>query len=255
MDPVTISVALSAANTAFNAIKRGFSIGRDIEQMSGDVGRWMSAVSDIDNAEKMAKTPPLFGKLFKAGSVEEAALQAYAAKKKLEQQRQELKVFLNMTYGPQAYADLLKMEGEIRKQRQQTIYKQQQMRRHIGEIIAWIVLVAIGAGFLALIGSLYVKKAYGYEYKPKTYTLDQQIRQGTKTKPKYTTCRLMKQKTYKGKVACIYQGANQTWELNFEDMSVPNACPRQYKCVYKPNSKEPSIDDVMESLRSVAGDR
>ena len=216
------------------------------------VGRWMSAVSDVDNAAKMAKNPPLFGKLFKAGSIEEAALQAYAAKKKLEVQRQELKVFLNMTYGPQAYSDLLSMEADIRKQRQQTIYKQQQMRRQIGEIIAWVFLVAIGAGFLALIGSLYIKKAHGYEYKPKPYTFNQQIRNGTKDEPRFTTCRLITMKTYRGKVACIYQGANQTWELNFEDMSVPNACPRKYKCVYNPNQKEPNIDDIMESLRSIA---
>ena len=42
-----------------------------------------------------------------------------------------------MTYGPQAYDDLLKMEGQIRKQRQETIYKQQQLRRQIGEAITW----------------------------------------------------------------------------------------------------------------------
>ena len=119
MDPLTITAAMSVANSAFNAIKQGFSAARDIEQMSGDIGRWMGAVSDIDNAEKQAKNPPLFGKLFKAGSIEEAALAAYAAKKKLEEQRYELKMFLNMTYGPQAYNDLLAMEGQIRKQRQE----------------------------------------------------------------------------------------------------------------------------------------
>ena len=39
-------------------------------------------------------------------------------KKKLEEQRYELKVFLNMTYGPKAYDELLAMEGQIRKDRQ-----------------------------------------------------------------------------------------------------------------------------------------
>ena len=58
MDPVTISVAMGVANSAFNAIKSGFAAARDIEQMSGDIGRWMGAVSDIDNAEKQAKNPP-----------------------------------------------------------------------------------------------------------------------------------------------------------------------------------------------------
>ena len=73
MDPLTITAAMSVANSAFNAIKQGFAAAKDIESMASDVGRWMGAVSDIDNAEKQAKNPPLFGKLFKAGSIEEAA--------------------------------------------------------------------------------------------------------------------------------------------------------------------------------------
>ena len=183
MDPLTITAAMSVANSAFNAIKQGFSAARDIEQMSGDIGRWMGAVSDIDNAEKQAKNPPLFGKLFKAGSIEEAALAAYAAKKKLEEQRYELKMFLNMTYGPQAYNDLLAMEGQIRKQRQETVYKQQQLRRQIGEAITWFIVAAIVGGFAVLVAGIWIKQAKAYEYKPKEYTKQQKIWQG-KTKKK-----------------------------------------------------------------------
>ena len=178
MDPLTITAAMSVANSAFNAIKQGFSAARDIEQMSGDIGRWMGAVSDIDNAEKQAKNPPLFGKLFKAGSIEEAALAADAAKKKLEEQRYELKMFLNMTYGPQAYNDLLAMEGQIRKQRQETVYKQQQLRRQIGEAITWFIVVAIIGGFAVLVAGIWIKQAKAYEYKPKDYTKQQKIWQG-----------------------------------------------------------------------------
>ena len=179
MDPVTISVAVGVASKAFDAIKKGFAMGRDIEQMSGDIGRWMGAVSDVDNAEKQAKNPPLFGKLFKAGSIEEAALSAYAAKKKLEEQRYELKMFLNMTYGPQAYNDLLAMEGQIRKERQQTIYKQQQLRRQIGEAIGWLICALLIGGFAVLIASIWIKKAKGdYKFKPRDYTLQQKIWQG-----------------------------------------------------------------------------
>ena len=56
MDPVTISVAVGVASKAFDAIKKGFAVGRDIEQMSGDIGRWMGAVSDVDNAETVSYT-------------------------------------------------------------------------------------------------------------------------------------------------------------------------------------------------------
>ena len=247
MDPVTISVAVGIAGKAFDAIKKGFAVGRDIEQMSGDIGRWMGAVSDVDNAEKQAKNPPLFGKLFKAGSIEEAAMAAYAAKKKLEEQRYELKIFLNMTYGPQAYDDLLKMEGQIRKQRQETIYKQQQMRRQIGEALAWLFVVALIGGFAVLVASIWIKKANAYEYKPKDYTRQQQEWRNPDVK-KYTTCRLKKRITskYTNKRACIYEGGNKTFTMMIETW-----CPKKYKCLYDPNGEEPDIDKVMESLRSI----
>jgi hypothetical protein len=251
MDPVTISLAVGVASKAFSAIKQGFAVGRDIEQMSGDIGRWMGAVSDVDNAEKQAKNPPLFGKLFKAGSIEEAAMAAYAAKKKLEEQRYELKMFLNLTHGPQAYNELLQMEGQIRKQRQETIYKQQQIRRQVGEGIGWVFLILVMGGFLLLLASIFSSKAYGdgYTYKSKNYTKQQKIHQGILKKNVYVTCRLKKQKVVKDKMACIYEGANKTYELEFADVRV--GCPRQYKCIHNPNSKEPNINDVMESLRSI----
>ena len=248
MDPVTISLAMGVASKAFDAIKKGFAVGRDIEQMSGDIGRWMGAVSDVDNAEKQAKNPPLFGKLFKAGSIEAAALSAYAAKKKLEEQRYELKMFLNMTYGPQAYNDLLAMEGQIRKERQQTIYKQQQLRRQIGEAIGWLVCALLIGAFAVLIASIWIKKARGaYEFTPRDYTRQQKTWREPDPK-KYTTCRLKKRITskYTQKKACIYEGGNKTFTMMIESW-----CPKKYKCLYDPNGEEPDIDRVMESLRSI----
>ena len=206
MDPVTISVAVGVASKAFDAIKKGFAVGRDIEQMSGDIGRWMGAVSDVDNAEKQAKNPPLFGKLFKAGSVEEAAMAAFAAKKTLEEQRYELKMFLNMTYGPRAYDDLLKMEGQIRKERQQTIYKQHQLRRQIGEAITWLIVASIIGGFCVLVAGIWIKETRaenyiqmteGYKFKPRDYTNQQKIWQGKIKKKDIRLADLLKESNRK----------------------------------------------------------
>jgi hypothetical protein len=55
---------------------------------------------------------------------------------------------------------------------------------------------------------------------------------------------------YKGGLACVYQGAGKTFEIEFTD--VQTSCPRKYKCVYNPNGTEPNIDDVMKSLRDIA---
>ena len=94
-------------------------------------------------------------------------------------------------------------------------------------------------------------KAFAYEYKSKNLSRNQKINNGTIILPKMTTCRLKKQKVYKDKLACIYEGANKRFDLDFADLSI--GCPKQYKCEYdKLNSKEPSIDQIMESLRSIA---
>jgi len=223
--------------------------------MSGDISRWMGAASDVDNAEKQAKNPGVFGKVFGGGSIEATALQAYSAKKKLEEQRYELKMFLNLTHGPQAYEELLQMEGQIRKERQQTIYKQQQLRRQIGEGIAWLFLVLVIGGFLLLLASVFFNKSHadGYKYTPKSLTHKQKINQGLIKKPKMVLCRLKTQKALKDKMACIYvanSGTNRkTYELEYTDIRV--GCPRSYLCRYNPGDP-PSIDKVMESLRGIA---
>ena len=85
LDPVTLGAAVSAATTAYNGIKKAISIGREIEDLSGELGRWMTAVSDVDNVHKNANNPSAIDKLFN-GSIEQVAIESFAAKKKLSKQ-------------------------------------------------------------------------------------------------------------------------------------------------------------------------
>ena len=152
MDPVT---AIAAASTAFNVIKKGFDMGRDIESMYGDMGRWMGAVSDVNQANKMAKNPPLFKKLFAGSSIEEDAMNAFAAKKKAEEMENELRSYVNLVYGPNSWNEILKLQAKIRKDRQEQIYAQQEMQAHvlnvIGIVIASIVFVLAVVGLIWLL--------------------------------------------------------------------------------------------------------
>ena len=146
MDPVS---AMATATAAFSAIKKGFAVGRDIESMVGQLSRWMGALSDIDQAEKEAKNPPLFKKMFSGKSIEQEALEAYAAKKKAEKQRAELKQWMQYTIGSKAWDELIAMEGRIRKQRQETLYRQRERRQ---KFLEWVVIIAsIVAGVAILL--------------------------------------------------------------------------------------------------------
>ena len=145
IDPIT---ALATATSAFNLIKKGFEVGRDVESMGADLGRWMGAMSDLKKADEYAKKPPLFKKIFNAGSVEEEAMAAFMAKKKAEDMRDELKKLISWTRGPSAWDELLRMEAEIRKKRQQAIYDQQERQRKVFETIAIVLLIGLCAGIL-----------------------------------------------------------------------------------------------------------
>ena len=155
MDPASIGLAITAASKAFGAIKAGFAAGREIESMGKDLSRWMGAVSDVDNAEKSAKSASPLRKLFKGKEIEASAIEAFTAKKKLEAQRQELKTFLNFHYGPKSWATILEMEKNIRLQRKKDIYDREQIIRKIWEGVGWVVLFFTVVGFIVFLAWLY----------------------------------------------------------------------------------------------------
>tara|TARA_R100000700_G_scaffold32978_1_gene40579 strand:- start:45 stop:542 length:498 start_codon:yes stop_codon:yes gene_type:complete len=157
-DPISITATIAAANTAFNGIKRAFQIGKDIQSMTGDLSKWMTAASDIENAAKQAKNPTLLQKLVKRGSIEQEALEAFSAKKQLEEQRYELQQFIKFTHGTHAWTELLKMEGEIRKRRQKEVYDRKILR---DKIIMWVaVTTVVGIGLVILVGFIYSLQQY-----------------------------------------------------------------------------------------------
>ena len=157
---IEVVAAVSAASSAFNAIKKGFAVGRDIESMAGDLSRWMGAVSDIKKADEYNKKPPLFKKLFASGSVEEEAMEIFMAKKKAEDMRNQLKQIITLTRGMSAWDELLRTEGEIRKKRQKLIYDQKERQRKLLEWIAIGFLVLVIGGFIFGIGYLWVNRGY-----------------------------------------------------------------------------------------------
>ena len=146
MDPVT---AIGVATTAFNAIKKGFQVGRDVESMSKDLGRWMGAIQDVKDGHSKKKN-----RVF--GSVEEEALETFAIKKKAIAMENELRTFVNYSYGPNAWNEVLRIQADIRKQKKEAIEeakrKQAQMIENI--ILGVLVVFFLGNNSNALIALL-----------------------------------------------------------------------------------------------------
>jgi hypothetical protein len=151
MDPVT---ALAAATTAFNAIKKGFSIGKDVQSMAGDMSRWMKSIQDVKHGhEKEKKRKNRFA------TIEEEALDSWAAKKKAEQMENELRQFISLHYGPSAWQEIIRLQAEIRKQRQQEIDRMKRERQQMLELILVVGLSIAIVGSLVYVGWLWKMSA------------------------------------------------------------------------------------------------
>ena len=228
-DPVTIGTALQVATGAFKVLQKGFAAGRELEQMTQDMSRWMSAVSDVDHLHKAAENPSLFLKLTKGKSIESLALEAFHAKKQLEDQRYQLKMMIQLTRGTAAWSELLALEGSIRKKRQQAIYDAQKRRQKIIEVVAWTIM--IGAGLAVLTTFVLLLK---------THT--------AQAANDLTVCRLVKcMKIDKDTTACVYRGAHNTQEtLMFSPYEFR---PREYLCQW--DIDQPPPPDIYETLKGI----
>ena len=146
MDPVTI---ISGATVAFNALKKGFAIGKDLQDMSSQLTQWAGHMADLGQAEKQVKNPPWWKSI--GGSVEAESLEVFAAKRKAEQMRKELKDYISFTMGPSAWDELVAIEAKIRKQKKEQEYRKAELQE---AIITWTIsglLLVIGFGAFGFI--------------------------------------------------------------------------------------------------------
>lgn len=225
MDPIS---AMATASAAFGAIKKGFQVGRDIESMASDLSRWMGAMSDLDMLEKEAKNPPIFKKLFAGKSVEQEAMETFAAKQKAEAQRRELQQWIGLTMGKSKWDELVRMEGSIRKSRQETLYKQRQRRRKFVEVVAWIVMGTFGIGLL-----------FGFVLFLRGLSAN--------AAPEYVVCRLQGCQTIDGERLCVYYGANNTVDSVW--INLHEYYPKEIQCKYDPkNEKPPSLRETFKAI-------
>jgi hypothetical protein len=152
MDPLTV---IAAASTAYNAIKRGIEIGREIQDMGGQLAEWAGALSDLDFLERRNEDPPWY-KAF-SSSVQQDAIAIFAAKKQAEAQRNELRTYIQYSYGQSAWDELLRIEARVRMQRAEHDHRRVEVK---DAIVSWVIIsmmVLSVTAFAAMVIWLYME--------------------------------------------------------------------------------------------------
>jgi hypothetical protein len=140
IDPLT---ALSVASTAVSQIRQLLSAGQDA---SAALTKFAGAVSDINYAAEKAKNPSVWKSL--TGSPEAEAIEIFTAQKRVQEMRAEIETMLGYVYGEKGLAEYKEILRKVKKQRQDTVYRRQEIKE---ALILWTVgILAFASGVAGL---------------------------------------------------------------------------------------------------------
>ena len=145
---IEIGVAIAGAQAAYNFLKKGVSVGRDLQDMGQQLQQWANCMADIDQAEKMADKPPWYKAL--GGGTQAQAMEVFLARKQAQKMRDDLRELIShpAILGPSHWQEFLRIEAEIRKQKREHEFRKMEIKQ---KIIEWAAGIAL---FLILIAGL-----------------------------------------------------------------------------------------------------
>ena len=147
--------AFAAANAAFKGVKMLVGAGKEIQDISGQLGAWYGAVADITRAESQRKNPTFLDKMSHGSeSIEQEAMDIVVRKKTLFEKEKEIKFMLDMRFGFGTYDEMVDMRRQIRKDREKEVYAAMESKRQIANNMAILGLSILIIGILG--GGVYM---------------------------------------------------------------------------------------------------
>jgi len=147
IDPIT---AFAAANAAFKGVKLLVGAGREIQDVSQQLGAWYGAVADITRAESQRKNPTwLDKKTLGSDNIEQEAMDIVIRKKTLAEKEKEIKFMLDYRFGLGTYDEMLGMRRKIRADRERTVYAAMESRRQMANNLA---ITGLALGIVSVLG-------------------------------------------------------------------------------------------------------
>jgi hypothetical protein len=160
LDPVSI---IGIATTAFKGLKAAVEAGRELEDCMGQLSQWAGAIADLDKSDELIKKKKnsLFRSLLPANgkSIQAQAMEAFAAKRTAQKQREELRQLIQFTTGKHGWDEFMRMEAKIRKDRQEALYAEIERREKLKDLglaaLVSVFAIAVTAGIIALAVAIY----------------------------------------------------------------------------------------------------
>ena len=145
---IEVAAAIAGAQAAFNTIKSGVNLAKDVSSFAGPFTKWAGHMAELEQADKMASKPSWFKVL--GGGAQAEAMEIFLAKKQAEQMRDQLRELIShpAILGPSHWTEFIRIENQVKKQKRDEEFRILELKRKIIDITAGFAL------FLLLVGAL-----------------------------------------------------------------------------------------------------
>ncbi len=124
--------------------------GREMQDVSKQLGSWYCAVADITRAESQRKNPTWLDRQTQGSdNIEQQAMDIVIRKKTLLEKEKEIKFMLDYRFGLGTYDEMLGMRRQIRKEREDTVYAAMEAKRQMANNLA---IAGLSLGIISVLG-------------------------------------------------------------------------------------------------------
>ena len=148
IDPIT---AIAGASKAFAMVQGMVQAGRSVEDTMGQIASWYGHASDVLYQEQKASKVSPFKKVVFSKSVEAEAIKAFARKKKIQEQQKEIMLMIRYAYGDDGLREFRELKRKIVEERQDTVYKQQELKENMLLTLFGVVFSIITFGLVSVV--------------------------------------------------------------------------------------------------------
>jgi len=146
IDPIT---ALATATAVFNGLKQAVAVGREAQDIFGQLGKWAGAIADVQewmNGEG-TKKPSIFKKLTFAKSATAEAFDTYAAQVQIRQMEAEIQhmfIWGELNHlGQDGYNEFIMLRRRVKEQREKMIYEHARRKQRFIDLTTEWALIAM----------------------------------------------------------------------------------------------------------------
>ena len=150
MDPISL---LLIARSAYEAVKSGIAVGKELQGVAADLGSLFDSVGAITRAAADPKGSLLSGK-----SAQQIAMEAYAAKAEADQMMADLKNHFVGEYGLAAWDQVVAATTQIKKdQKAAALQAAKDQQELMGNVLVGGVIVIMAITVFVIAALLMIK--------------------------------------------------------------------------------------------------